>query len=580
MAAAPNIITRDNFTGQQVPPPNNTAVGWGYWNGMDDAPSAELYGVGPAWIGGKQYWSDGDQWALIGEAPTVQSPKNYDICIIGDSLSVAGMSGPGTGTNPIVVTGGVCELDNGSACDIGVGNTFYLDYTANENLNMRQCVVTDQRTRNIIRFVVNGYTPPDGTIAKSAAANITPNFDQTYRNIQGLIDWTNALLGSPFTIKFHLSRNGYRVDELYAKVQTRLDDIATCGWAYIYIGTNSVNATDTYGTMPEVWAQMEQIYKWVLNTGANLILPTLPPVTTSQWNSSDGRRPRLYYINNRIRQFAAQNASRVILVDVFRILASNSTIYGEYIADTSADGLHIGPRGALLCAQSLAKQFAPVIPPRKAEDSLIPDIAPACGFDTLADLNAAGFSDFVTNMVDNPTFAGTGGSSGTGITGSTPDNWNTSRGGTGTATIAVATGPIDSTRELTFTITSAAANDRVYLTQTINTGISAHAGKKVRVGLTIDVVSCTALKQVLLDFTQNINGSVSGSFGVFTRVGSNNQPSGTAGINSTAPGRYTLVSAPFVLQTPTSSVFSVEMGFWDVGAAVIKLSNPFIVLVD
>lgn len=66
MPNTPNIVTRETYTNQQTVPPNNTAEGWGYWESMSEAPSAAAYGVGPAWIGGRLYWSDGVSWTQMG----------------------------------------------------------------------------------------------------------------------------------------------------------------------------------------------------------------------------------------------------------------------------------------------------------------------------------------------------------------------------------------------------------------------------------------------------------------------------------------------------------------------------------
>jgi hypothetical protein len=68
MAKTPNIVSRENYTDQQTIPPNSSASGWGYWESISDAPAASVYGVGPAWIGGRLYWSDGLSWNDSGGA--------------------------------------------------------------------------------------------------------------------------------------------------------------------------------------------------------------------------------------------------------------------------------------------------------------------------------------------------------------------------------------------------------------------------------------------------------------------------------------------------------------------------------
>jgi lysophospholipase L1-like esterase len=582
MAQIPNIISRENYTDQQTIPPNNTANGWGYWESLDVAPSAEIYGVGPAWIGGGLYWSNGQTWLPLSNHVSLQAPKNYDICSLGDSLAYAGMGTVGTSTNSITVTNGVCYFDNASAVDLGVGQSFFIDWTADENLNMRRCVVIDQVTRNIIRFVVDGYTPPDGVITKSASTNITISFDQTYRTIQGVVDWMNWYLGGAFSIKFHISRNGYLVSELYNKIQVRLKDIAKCGWAYVYIGTNSISATDAYGSLQSVWDQMESIYEILLRNGLNLIIPTLPPANQTAWISTDGRRPRALWINHKIRQFAQANQSRVLLADVNRILASPSTVYGEYTSGTTTvDGLHIAPKGAAIVGKSLAQSIAPLLANKTIQNSLCPSLGAASGFDTLPDLNTAGFSSFVRNMLDNPILSGTGGTSGTGITGSTPDGWSTSRTGSLTATISLAAASTTYTNELTAVITSTADTETFTLTQTVNSAISGYAGRKVRVGVTLDISSATALKEVLLTFTQDMAGSTSGTVAPAARIGANNQSTSTGGLFDLAIGKISYVSEPFVLQVPSgNTVFKVQAQFWATGGATVKISSPFVVLAD
>jgi hypothetical protein len=115
MAQTPNIVSRENYTDQQTIPPNNTASGWGYWDSLSVAPSAEAYGIGPAWIGGNQYWSDGSSWLSSGGtlARVSSSASGPNVATVDAATGVTAQIDPAA--FGVVVLGGAIggQINNG-----------------------------------------------------------------------------------------------------------------------------------------------------------------------------------------------------------------------------------------------------------------------------------------------------------------------------------------------------------------------------------------------------------------------------------------------------------------------------------
>lgn len=547
------------------------------FDSLASAPTASAYGVGPAWINGRQYWSNGVTWEDAVSKYSLSNPKNNRVVMFGDSLARYSFftTTCTSGTTIIVDANGLCTIDAGTLIEGGPGTEFTLDRTNNPALNFCLCTIVSKLTANSCTFTVSGYTPPAGTITEESGQSIIMIFANK-RTVLSFIDYASGLLGGYFLVDRSFARAGGSASYLKPLFETLVPTMDQ-GWCVVWAGTNDLNTTNTTAAADAIYDNIIGVATAALNRGMCVVLVTLPPFTTAAFSTSTAQRYQAIYINNRLRTWSSANRSSVILLDAGKILADATSANGAYQANFTIDGIHFSARGAVRLGTELATLLAPFTGTWKVGSSVSNRYALISQDDSYSAFSTAGFGSFARQVLRNTALAGTSGTSGTGITGSTPTNWSTARGGACTATISSDVNAAGTCYEVTAAVTATANNDEFQFYQS-NTGLTAFAGKKATYGVTVEVESPVNLKSLLVQYQQTINNATSGTTTLVADMINTAIVSSSTGLLDQPVGKFTFTNT-VVLQNHTGNAnLMIKAVFWGAGGCTMKISEPFCVI--
>lgn len=227
----------------------------------------------------------------------------------------------------------------------------------------------------------------------------------------GVCPWytLNALLGAPLKIIHNCGHSGQSVSGLISQLElnwtdlsggpTGLIDMPNVGWAFLRIGTNTARGADGSTGVPlasDTRSQYVTIINRLLTVAERVVLFPIPPIA--------GNTAIAGYNDYLASLAAADTTGRIFYVDdMADFLAAGSPYTGLFV-----DGVHFSDRGnytaALTGMAPLSALLAGISYPSQLISSSS-DVYPA-----------------QPQWVVNPLHTGTGGSVGSGITGTLPNN--------------------------------------------------------------------------------------------------------------------------------------------------------------
>lgn len=218
---------------------------------------------------------------------------------------------------------------------------------------------------------------------------------------QDWFQWGNSIAGSPFVTLANLGVVGALTAAILSQISPALAYLPTC--VEIMAGTNDVSTGVPYAT---TIANLQSMYQQCINAGVYVRAYAILPRNNL---SNAGQLGQIIAINQWIKEFWHYNRGGEY-IDVFSSLINpSSTTYtsaanSSYFYDSV---LHPNQLGAYLMGVTIAPYL---------QKWSIAQILPSSSFD-----DAIVSSGSSPNLAANPLMLGTGGSSGTGITGTVPN---------------------------------------------------------------------------------------------------------------------------------------------------------------
>jgi len=220
----------------------------------------------------------------------------------------------------------------------------------------------------------------------------------------GPMSWASVFLNQRATFR-NAAVSGQETSEMLNRLKTDVLDYEP-DVVIVQNGTNEIN-----DGVESIWENTLDMYNKILASGADLVMCAIAPRESGQWD--EATLEVALELNERKRKFALLNP-RAHFVDWNKYIIDPESTTGQPITDMLRDGTHWTPRGAFRAGQALTEVLSEILKPT--------DI-----------LSPAYIGDVITV---NPTFAGTSGSAGTGVSGTIPNSWRVERvSGTTTGTV-------------------------------------------------------------------------------------------------------------------------------------------------
>lgn len=362
-------------------------------------------------------------------------------------------------------------------------------------------------------------------------------------------NWANALLGQRMKTVYNGAVSGFRSDQYLVNLNAAIASGAK--WLMIWGVVNDIGQSGTTGdTALSIWTRIKNAAQSALNAGMNVIIPTEPG--SNSMGTVTTQKAMVNQYNQYLREFA-EITPGVFCFDIANLMIdpalANLTLRSTY----SSDGTHPNVVGSYYIGQAFANYISNFIPPLNSQIVTASDIAANGNIQQLA----------------NPLFlTTTGGTSGTGITGSTPASFITARTGSATATISTAADSTGYGNAVTFTGSFTAAGEVLSIKQDATLGNFTIPGDIVESGAQVIVnAGSVNLSQVAL--TTNFGGVSNPASDLFAPSTSVNLPNVAMDL--------TMRGVPFILPTGTSWV-SWRVSFIGSGAGsfTATIKRPWI----
>ena len=276
---------------------------------------------------------------------------------------------------------------------------------------------------------------------------------------KGYMTWVNALMGQRFYFAnwpnndgsfFNGSNKGVSGQKSDA-ILARIDSVIRMG-VDICIVQNSTNemSSDSY---ENIISNTTLMYERLRAVGILVVILGVLPRSTSvvAWGADSEARHKRNRVNRWKRRYAETN-SGVVFVDPGKYMIDHNDPNGEPLPGMLWDGTHTSIHGAYHVARAIVEVLSLLYPALPAN---------TYGGDDKyhATHNPTG------NLVANPTFIGTSGSKGAGVTGPVPTSWKVERhtGSASTAVVSVAPKQDGSGNQLQVAITPGGGEERIYI---------------------------------------------------------------------------------------------------------------------
>jgi hypothetical protein len=406
------------------------------------------------------------------------------------------------------------------------------------------------------------FNAPANTLAvlgDSWAAQIYSDSTTTQLALESInfINQANAQLGRRIRIVADYGVSGQRSDEyLY-----RLPQLLASGakWAWVRGVVNDLAGAGGFqATAAQVWngytntnrgnnqssIGLKAAYDQILASGMGLILTSEPGQTG--WSAAQIAQRDIF--NQYQRDYALSHAGQVQYIDINQYILTPAGASIAFNTGYSGDGTHLMTLGA----QKLGVAIAPIFA----------NIFPAVDYPVSTQTEIAAGGNLITNSLFTTT---TGGTTGSGVTGTTAANWYTICSGSATATTSVVsdTAGFGNDQQLVITATTAGDQCKIYYYFNPSTA-STYVGQNVVFGATINVATgssnlCTPYVQNLFQhdsITTQSYDQFSGITGSASTVGA----CANIGVASSAFGPGLTTAYTLVERTPAFTIPSFTTG--------------------
>lgn len=287
---------------------------------------------------------------------------------------------------------------------------------------------------------------------------------------RGYMTWLNALSGQRFYYATWPSEDG---TEFYGsnkgvsgqfshEILARVHDVIGMGVDICIVqnGTNDLSSVDYETVISNTKALYDQLLEAGIFVVALAILPRNASVGNG-WEADGEARHKRNRVNAWKRDYVEARAG-IIYIDPAHYLINQDDVNGEPLSGLFYDGTHTSFAGGYLVGRALNDALSSIFPDRP---SLI------SGADNVYHTeNPKGC------MTPNPTFLGTGGTPGAGVTGTLPTGWELERysGTSSTAAASVIKALDGTTNQVQIDITPAGNDETFYFrtdSATVTTGV-------------------------------------------------------------------------------------------------------------
>lgn len=234
----------------------------------------------------------------------------------------------------------------------------------------------------------------------------SPNASTGY-SARGIFNWANILMGQKFKRIYNAGIGGNTTAQMLARIKTDVLDKRP-DICFILGGENDFSGGVSLATTQ---GNLDQIYKILANAGIIPILATMY-VGESGWANS-ANILKIVQFNAWLREYAYRNG--LLLCDLHKAVVNPSDTTGyaiQYTADPT-DHLHPSAYGAYLMGKEVASVLSPLMG--------------SCGYPVNSYVDCYGQDSSSTNVIDNPTFTGTGGTKDASTTGTVADGYSMTR---------------------------------------------------------------------------------------------------------------------------------------------------------
>lgn len=312
-----------------------------------------------------------------------------------------------------------------------------------------------------------------------------------YGDSRGHFQWLNALLDQRFTLLFNAGVSGDTTAMLLARITTDVLAYAP-KYCQVQIGINDLNNGVSVATIK---TNLATIYGILYDAGIITIATTIAPVATGFLG--DAGSDNIPVINDWMRDYVMTNRG-MILWDTYAGMVDPASAHGYSLSSAVLSAqAHQSTYGAYLGAMSGLATFQSIIPPVTGRVSSMN--------------NSYGTNTASKQLLDNPTFQGSGGTNTPGagtITGTIAANWEIISASGVAITASVAAAPVGNAQVL---VCSATSGGPFGITLRNATSVHARvtAGDIVHASCEIDVSAVTGAGFTLCPYLNIIqNGSV------------------------------------------------------------------------
>ncbi len=316
---------------------------------------------------------------------------------------------------------------------------------------------------------------------------------------RGWFWWANAMSGWRAEV---LNVSGVGGDRSYNLLQ-RIADIEMGVLPYepayctVMIGVNDLNGDLTSA---QVIANLEQIYRILLDANIGVVAMTVLPVTTGHFKAGNETHSQaIMAVNEWIRRTATRTPGMYLCDSCAAVVDPTAATFTTLSGMLASDGIHLTAKGARAVGAELAKQLQWICPPN---GSLVS-----------SNRDSYGASSTNSQLIDNPLFTGSGGSAGTGMSGTIAASWQVERlGGTPTGVCSVVARTVVDDGDAIgnnqrVVITAGANNDLVAVRQSTNLISRVSEGDLVVFQCAVKLSSCSNVKSLRV-LVQSSDGSL------------------------------------------------------------------------
>lgn len=364
----------------------------------------------------------------------------------------------------------------------------------------------------------------------------------------------NSLLGGRMKIAYNGGISSARAEQYLVNLPRAL--ASSAGWTLFHGVVNDAAQCPTTGdTGATVWLKIKKAALAALAVGKKVIIVGEPGATNL---TSGAEQAVVYQYNELAREFCeiTNNAYYFNLpAAVVDPVNSNATTIA-FFSGYSADGTHLGQFGSWYAGNAFADFISQLIP-ALSSSIFTPD-----------EVNGNGG----LQQIANPLFlTATGGTSNAGITGSTPSGYTTSRSGSATATISVASDANGYGNAVTLACTFTAQGETISINNGTTLGNYTIPGDIVESGVTYSVAA-GSVNLAAAYLGSNFGGTSNPTSDGYPLTGTGS----TVALPSVAMNNMFLKSIPFPLPSGTS------WAFWDfhllaagAGSCTVTISRPY-----